>query len=117
MCACASRPGPRLLSPVLPSSCRLKVTSQIPQQCNVKICHLPPEIGAQLFPTNLGLSMLPMYIRWRWAQFNVTITILLHRGNGILSSKMLDGRGQFERKDVVRFTKYMYINLLIYILS
>ena len=87
------------------------------EHSNVKICHLPPEIGAQLFPTNLGLSMLPMYIRWRWAQFNVTITILLHRGNGILSSKMLDGRGQFERKDVVRFTKYMYINLLIYILS
>ena len=87
------------------------------EHSDVKICHLPPEIGVQLFPTNLGLSMSPAYSVRRWAAFNVTITILLHWGNGILSSKMLDGRGQFWREDVVRFTKYIYINLLKYILS
>ena len=50
------------------------------EHSNVKICHLPPEIGVQLFPTNLGLSMSPAYSVRRWAAFNVTITILLHWG-------------------------------------
>ena len=84
------------------------------EHSNVKICHLPPEIGAQLFPTNLGLSMSPMYIRWRWAQFNVTITILLHWGNGILSSKMLEGQYIYSREVIVRFTKYLYKFVRIY---
>ena len=86
------------------------------EHSDVKICHLPPEIGVQLYPTNFGLSMYPAYSTRRWAAFNVTITILLHRGNGILSSEVLDvwGQKRFRREDVVRFTKYMYKFVRIY---